>query len=326
MVIPASRKLDFREVPMVDIGALGGADDAAVIREIARVCQDVGFMYVCNHGVPQSVLDDLVAQAKLFFDLPVREKMSAAVEKSPQFRGYLPLEYTGDEGPEGRNLQEGFMIMQDRPLGTVPLHGPNQWPQALPSLRAPMMRYFVELEKLARRMLPGFAAALGLAADFFAPFHDQAMTTLKLNHYPPQPAMTEGEMIGVGGHCDGGSFTILWQDDLGGLEIRNRSGEWVGVPPVEGAFVVNIGNMLQLWTNGRFSSTEHRVINRYGKDRNSIAFFVNPNYSAQIRPVIDVAAANVAAIDYGQRLQVNYRRIYPQRNEAWVSGGSSAAQ
>ena len=180
-------------------------------------------MYVRNHDVPSSALSRLVEQAKLFFALPTDEK-SVAVENSPQFRGYLPLEYTGNEG--------------------------DQWPSALPSLRAAMWDYFVAMG------VPDAADARNCAgtrarARFLRQFPSRP-DELKLNHYPPQEIMDETEIIGVGGHCDGGSFTILWQDSLGGLEVRNKSGDWVGVPPIDGTFVINIANLLQRWTNGLF--------------------------------------------------------------------------
>jgi isopenicillin N synthase-like dioxygenase len=319
MIMPAARILDFSEIPVIDVGSLvrgEGQRDSRTIDAIARACEGVGFMYVRNHEVPGSVLGRLVEQAKAFFSLPTAEKKSVAVEDSPQFRGYLPLEYTGNEGEEGKNLQEGFMIMHERPLDRFPMHGPNQWPKALPSLRPAMWDYFAAMEKLALPLLHGFALALGHQRDFFDDFHRDPMSVLKLNHYPPQEIMDETEIIGVGGHCDGGSFTILWQDSLGGLEVRNKSGDWVGVPPIDGTFVINIANLLQLWTNGRFSSTEHRVINRYGKDRYSIAFFVYPAYPTVIRPVVDQSRGVLDPVLCGEDMLTYFRRVYPQRNRA----------
>lgn len=317
MVVPASRILDFSEAPIVDIAALIDGDPKgtqAVVREIAQACEHVGFMYVRNHRVDTTVLAALVDQAHAFFGLPTADKMSVAVENSPQFRGYLPLEYTGNEGPEGRNLQEGFIVMQDRPLDSrAPLYGPNQWPARLPSLKPAMLGYYAAMEALAFRMLPGMAMALGLPASSFAAPYVDPMLILKLNHYPPQQITSDTEMIGVGGHCDGSGFTILWQDDLGGLEIKNKSGEWIGVPPIDGTFVINIGNILQRWSNGRFSSTEHRVINRYGKDRYSIALFADPNYHTAIRPIIDQTSSDEPPFICGEYIHKNYQRIYPQR-------------
>ena len=316
MIMPASRVLDFSEIPIIDVGPLVRGErhrEASTVEAIARACQDVGFMYIRNHVVPVATLDRLVGEAKRFFALATVDKRSVAVEDSPQFRGYLPLEYTGNEGEKGKNLQEGFMVMHEQPLGAFAMHGPNQWPRALPSLRPAMEAYFAAMETLAGPLLQGFALALGLARDFFDDGHRNPMSVLKLNHYPPQEVMDESEIIGVGGHCDGGSFTILWQDSLGGLEVRNKSGDWVGVPPIDGTFVINIANLLQRWTNGRFSSTEHRVINRYGKDRYSIAFFVYPAHSTVVRPVVDLARGAFEPVVCGEDMHTYFRRVYPQR-------------
>jgi isopenicillin N synthase-like dioxygenase len=314
VIVPASRILDFSEIPVVDVGPLlGGGKADATVEAIARACEDVGFMYVRNHKVPPSVRNRLVEEAKRFFALPAADKMSVAVEASPQFRGYLPLEYTGNEGEKGKNLQEGFIIMHERPRDDFQMHGPNQWPQAMPSLRPAMQDYFSAMETLALPLMQGFAMALGLQRDHFIESHRYPMSTLKLNHYPPQEVMSETEIMGVGGHCDGGSFTILWQDSLGGLEVLNKSGDWVGVPPIEDTFVINIANLLQLWTNGRFSSTEHRVINRYGKDRYSIAFFVYPSHSAVVRPVVDQSRGAFEPVVCGEDMLTYFNRVYPQR-------------
>ena len=316
MIMPAARILDFSEVPVVDIGPLvhgKSSGEARTVDAIARACQDVGFMYVRNHNVSAWALNRLIEQARRFFALSTPDKMSVAVENSPHFRGYLPLEYTGNEGEKGKNLQEGFMIMHERPLDAFPIHGPNQWPRALPSLHSAMWDYFTAMENLAAALLHGFALALGLKRDFFDSFHRCPMNVLKLNHYPPQEIMDETEIIGVGGHCDGGSFTILWHDSLGGLEVRNKRGDWVGVPPIAGTFVINIANLLQRCTNGRFSSTEHRVINRYGKDRYSIAFFVYPAHDTIISPVVDQARGDFAPVVCGNDMLTYFRRVYPQR-------------
>ena len=321
MIMPAARILDFSEIPVIDIAPLIRSRPEAkpqTVDAIARACQEVGFMYVRNHDFPAAILDRLVEEAKRFFALPMVDKKSVAVEDSPQFRGYLPLEYTGNEGEKGKNLQEGFMIMHEQPLGSFPMHGPNQWPKALPSLRPAMQDYFGAMEQLATSLMHGFAMALGHKPDFFDNFHRNPMSVLKLNHYPPQTILDETEMIGVGGHCDGGTFTILWQDSLGGLEVRNKRGDWVGVAPIEGMFVINIANLLQRWTNGRFSSTEHRVINRYGTDRYSIAFFVYPSHSTIVEPAVDQLHGALEPIVCGEDMLRYFRRVYPQRASAGV--------
>ena len=174
-----------------------------------------------------------------------------------------------------------------------------------------MLAYFDAIEALSRALQRGFALALGLDGDFFAPFFDASLTRLKLNHYPPQDAPKDDRNIGVVPHSDSGAFTILWQDDNGGLEIQSKSGDWVGAPPIPGTFVINIGNLMQSWTNGHFSSTPHRVINRGGRDRYSVPLFVNPNHSATIKPLIGENDGSFEPFTYGDYQRASWRRSFP---------------
>src|SRR5262249_15296398 len=173
-IMPPARILDCSEIPAIDIAPLLGGErphEAETVGRIARACEDVGFFYVRNHGVPGATRDRLVGQSKLFFALPSAEKKSVSVEDSPQFRGYLPLAYTGNEGEKGKNLQEGFMVMHDRPRDAFQMHGPNQWPTARPALQPAMSDYFAAMETLAGPLTHGFAMALGLKRDFFDDAH-----------------------------------------------------------------------------------------------------------------------------------------------------------
>ena len=172
------------------------------------------------------------------------------------------------ENRAGISQKEGFWIGYERPLSDAALlHGPNQWPAGRPQLQRSMMAYFAVIEELANTLLRGFALSLGLAERCFDPMFEQPMSSMLINHYPPQENPTAEDNIGIVPHADAGGFTILWQDDRGGLEVQNKQGEWVGAPPLDGTFVINIGNLMQMWSNGQFSSTPHRVINRSNADR-----------------------------------------------------------
>src|SRR5215831_17031096 len=262
MAIPVSRRLDFSEIPVIDIAPLFDGNAAQVARTaeaLDQACSEVGFLYVRNHGIKSERVADLAAQARRFFAQPMAEKMEIVLDQ--RLRGYLPLKYRSYEGETraGTSHQEGFWIGHERSVDpALPLQGPNQWPEG----------------------------ALGLAPDFFAPLFRVPNSRLKLNHYPPQDAPEADNDIGVVPHADSGGFTILWQDDNGGLEVQSKSGEWVGAPPIDDTFVINLGNIMQIWTNGRFSATPHRVINRGGCDRYSIPLFVNPDSSAMIEPLL----------------------------------------
>ncbi len=314
MALPLSRRLDFSEIPVIDISPLVDGNAAQLERTVAaldRACSDVGFIYIRNHGVSRDLVTRLAQQARLFFNRSMDEKMRIVLDQ--RMRGYLPLNYRSYEGEAraGTSHQEGFWIGHERPLSAaLPLEGPNQWPEAVPDLKPTMLAYFSAVEELSQVLQRGFALALGLAPDFFQLLFRVPNSRLKLNHYPPQDAPEADNDIGVVPHSDSGGFTILWQDDNGGLEVQSKSGEWVGAPPIDDTFVINLGNIMQIWTNGRFSSTPHRVINRAGRDRYSIPLFVNPDSSARIAPLIG-PTSNISPLRYGDYQRDEWRRIFP---------------
>ncbi|HEV8020621.1 MAG TPA: 2-oxoglutarate and iron-dependent oxygenase domain-containing protein [Candidatus Lustribacter sp.] len=302
MAIPASRRLDFSEIPIIDAARLiGGHPDPQTVAALDRACTDVGFFYVTNHGVAPRLIADVAAQAARFFALPMDEKLALTV--NPRMRGYLPLNYESLVGEPGGGVsqQEGFWIGHERPVATAnPLDGPNVWPASVPELAPAMSAYLTAVETLSAALLRAFALALGFRRDHFVAVFTAPQSRLKLNHYPPQDAPQHESDIGVVGHSDSGGFTIMWQDANGGLEVQAKNGEWVGAPPVADTFVINIGTVLQIWTDGRFSSTPHRVINRSGSDRYSVPLFVNPNYDAPV--------AGQRFADYQTEI---WRRIFP---------------
>jgi isopenicillin N synthase-like dioxygenase len=186
------------------------------------------------------------------------------------------------------NQNESFFISHDRDadhpdvVAGVPLRGRNQWPEGLPGLRADMMAYFHALSAMCDRMLPGFAVALGMPADYFAPFFaNEAHINLRFLHYPPQPDVSENT-FGTAPHTDNSFMTALARTDVPGLAIRLPSGEWFAPPVIPGTFLINLGNMMRRWSNDRFLSTPHGVINESGTDRYSIAYFHSPNPSSVI--------------------------------------------
>ena len=298
---------------MIDIGPLiSGGDARATVDAIGRACSEVGFFYVCNHGVPNTLIEKLRAEAAQFFALPRDEKMRTVLDST--MRGYLPLHYRSHEDDEraGTNLQEGFWMGQERPPDPAhPFDGPNRWPEAPSGLRPAMEAYYVAIEGLAGHLQRGFSMTLDVDLARFHRLFERSQSRLKLNHYPPQDAPERLDEIGVLPHSDTGAFTILWQDDHGGLEVENKGGEWVGVPPVPETFVINLGNVMQMWSFGRFSSTPHRVINRSGCDRYSIPFFVNPGHQVLIEPLVATDGASVDSFGFGTYQREAFRGIYP---------------
>ncbi|MEM7427611.1 MAG: 2OG-Fe(II) oxygenase family protein [Pseudomonadota bacterium] len=311
MAIPLTRRLAFSEIPQIDAAPLFEEDlPSATVGELARACEEVGFFYVANHGVPAKLIEDVRSAAGAFFERPMDEKMLIRLDQ--RMRGYLPLDYSSYEGEDraAKSHQEGFWMSYERSLDeTRPMHGPNLWPKGHPALRSSMEAYFAAAERLANALLRGFSAALGQAPDTLGQYFAAPQTMLKLNHYPPQDSPQSIKHIGVVPHTDSGAFTILWQDEGDGLEIQNKDGEWIGAPLIPGTFVINIGNVMQTWSKGRFSSTPHRVINRGGRDRYSIPMFVNPGHEAPVGPMAgDAIEADEVFGDYIRDI---WRRTFP---------------
>ncbi len=311
MAIPLTRRLAFSEVPQIDAGPLFDRDiPSATAGELACACEEVGFFYVRNHGIPGALIEDMRREASLFFKRPMSEKMLIKLDQ--RMRGYLPLDYSSYEGEDraAKSRQEGFWMSYGRPADPErPMHGPNKWPPDHPALKSSLAAYFDAAERLANALLRGFSSALGLHADELGKLFLTPQTMLKLNHYPPQDSPESIRHIGVVPHTDSGAFTILWQDEGDGLDIRNRDGEWIGAPSIPDTFVINIGNLMQIWSDGRFSSTPHRVINRGGRDRYSIPMFVNPSHDA---PVGSLAGATGATPEiFGDYIRNTWRRTFP---------------
>lgn len=277
-------------LPIVDLSEFrAGHGKVEAAAAAARACEEIGFFYLTGHGVAETLMAGGLAETKRFFDLPEAEKLALHISKSPLHRGYFPVfEEATDPSLIKGDLKEGFDLARDLPpddpevLAGLPLHGPNVWPENLPGFRETLERYFAEMRRLAEELMGCFALGLGLEEDFFADKIDRPLAQLRLLHYPPQDATPLAEAVGCGTHTDYGCLTILNQDDNGGLIVRDRKGEWIEVPPLAGAFVVNIGDQLARWTNGRFAATPHRVINRSGRERYSMPFFFDPNFDALV--------------------------------------------
>jgi isopenicillin N synthase-like dioxygenase len=282
------------EIPVIDMGPfLDGTPEQrrAVARQVGAACRNIGFFYVVNHGVPQALVDRTFAEAKRFFDQPAEAKREIAIDKSANHRGYFAL---GGENldpaqqKEAGDFKEGLKIGRDlspeHPLvkSGLPLHGPNQWPSNLPGWKEAMQDYYAAMSKLGRALMHAFALSLELPEDHFDKWLTGPMATVGPLHYPPQTGRITAARIGAGAHTDFGCLTVLAQDPVGGLQVRNSAGQWIDAPYIAGSFVVNIGDMMARWTNDLFCSTVHRVINTSGRDRYSIPFFFDPDFVADL--------------------------------------------
>jgi isopenicillin N synthase-like dioxygenase len=274
-------------LPIIDIGRLSSnsvTDRKAVAERLRAACLDNGFFYVVNHGVPERLIAALFDETKRFFDSPAAVK--SAVDKSLSFcqRGFEPMRAQTLEAGAPPDLKESFYIGPELSLDDPRVvarrfnHGPNQWPVGMPDFRPVTEAYFGTMLDLSRTLMRGLALALHLDEEYFAAYCTKAHATLRLLHYPPQPANAAPGEKGAGAHSDFGGITLLLQDEVGGLQVQGKTrDEWIHATPVPGAFVVNLGDLIARWTNDRFRSTVHRVVNASGRQRYSLPFFFSGN-------------------------------------------------
>lgn len=282
----AVKQTAFHEIPIIDVAPLlDGSDPQGVAEQIGKVCEEVGFFYIKNHGVPAEQIEGVYDVAKEFFALPFETKQKVNIATTGDvLRGYIPT-YAENADPENsRDFKEAFDLGDDGDEVSR-FFGPNPMPEELPEFKVVTEAYHDTMLELARKLVSAIALSLDLPADYFDSIHSKPITIQRLLHYPPQQGEVSQEEIGIGAHTDYGFLTILNQDTVGGLQVRNLDGAWISAPPVDGTFIINIGDIVQTLTNGRYSSTVHRVVNRSGAERYSIPFFIDADYDAVIEPL-----------------------------------------
>jgi isopenicillin N synthase-like dioxygenase len=281
-------------LPVIDLSpflASGSrAERLRVAAALRAACIDIGFFYLIGHGIAQAELDELVAWGHRFFDLPIEEKMK--VHKGPSVEGFMRV---GGLNPEANpdkaaDLKERLTMVRGQIAGEPALAGRrsshNQWPneRLLPGFAAFMTAHVARRVRVAQGLARAFALALDLAEDHFDSVYRYPSCTLILNYYPQlNTGALERTRWSFSPHTDYCTFTLLSQDSLGGLQVRNSAGEWIDVPPVDGSLVVNIGDLFAMWTNDLFSSNLHRAANTSGKARISVPLFVSPQDDTVIR-------------------------------------------
>jgi isopenicillin N synthase-like dioxygenase len=287
--------------PIVDLSAFesGSADVRMRIgAEVDRICRHTGFITLAGHGVDEAVRSHMWDAVRRFFDLPGDVKRRFATADG------LPYGYMGNEA-EALAASRGDATPADikETFNAGPLRIPDHvrdpealafcysatpWPDTPSDFVSAWSAYYVAMESLAARIMRMFAVALGLPDDHFDPFLTSPISALRALNYPPQDRAPLAGQLRAGAHSDYGTLTILWpQDDSRGLEILDPSGEWHEVLPTPGTFVINIGDLMARWTNDRWRSTLHRVVNPDeahdpGSRRQSIAYFHQPDWSATI--------------------------------------------
>ena len=316
-------------LPVLDLSRLdaGGAEAEAFRTELREATHEFGFFYLTGHGVAKELADRVIHTARAFFDLPEAEKMAIENLKSPHFRGYTRV---GGELTQGTvDWREQIDIGPERDaIAAGPgvadyfcLEGPNLWPTNLPQLRADITEWHDELSAVALRLMQAWATSRGADEHVFdAAFAEKSSTLIKIVRYPGKSDPTPRQ--GVGAHKDSGVLTLLFvEPGKGGLQVE-KDGQWIDAPPVDGAFVVNIGELLEVATDGYLKATVHRVISPLvGTDRISIPFFYSPALDATIpvlvlpdelhAPGITVDPENPIFTTYGENVLKSRLRAHP---------------
>jgi isopenicillin N synthase-like dioxygenase len=311
------------EFPIFDLGAFLSASreqKSSYAASLDQVCRKTGFLAVGNHGVPQAAIDSIWSTTGAFFAQSAAQKQKT---RAP-YEGY-PYGYLGP-GSEALASSRGVDTPPDlkESFNGGPLVVPSDetdkdalefcyaktiWPSDMPEFRTAWEVYYREMDALAARIMQAFAVALDLNENYFTPFIDAPVSALRALNYPAQIAHAEPDQLRAGAHSDYGSLTILLpQPASRGLEIFTPNGKWQEVPPTPNAFVVNIGDLMARWTNDRWKSTLHRVVNRgTGTARQSLAFFHQPNWSAEIKCLPNMGHATYPPVRSGPYLMEKFR-------------------
>ena len=273
----------------------------AIARETDRVCRDIGFLSVVGHGVPDAVTSSIYDRAKAFFRLPAAEKQRLAQPGPDIVLGYIGFAKGALATTRGEatppDLKESFNIGPETDARGLPRGPANLWPEE-PGFRAAWLAYYTEMDRLSRDMMHLFAAALCLGADHFDRSYARHPSVLSAIYYPDQPEPPAAGQLRAGAHTDFGTMTILRPDDApGGLQVMTKEGEWIPARATPNSFIINIGDMMARWTNDRWVSTLHRVVNpprdmARGTERLSIGFFHQPDDDAIVECLPSYRGAN----------------------------------
>ena len=279
---------NFTQLPIVDLSGLYSENynerlEAAL--RLGAAARDSGFCYVTGHAVAPSLIRRAIEQSKAFFSLPIEDKMRLYIGRSRNHRGYVP---EGEEVFTGgtRDRKEAFDLGLELPADDAdvvrgtPMLGPNPWPE-LQGFQDDVSAYYTAVFNLGNVLFQGFALALGLAEDHFSSRVTKPPSQLRLIHYPYNAGAVD--TVGIGAHTDYECFTILLPT-APGLEVMNGRGDWIDAPPIDGAFIVNVGDLLEVWTNGEFVATSHRV-RRVREERYSFAMFCTCDYYTVVEPL-----------------------------------------
>lgn len=315
------------DIPRISLAAIDDpAGQTRIGEAIAQAYSTIGFAYFVDHGIDPATIDGAFAASRAFHALPQPQKDALAV--NAHHRGYIASEsstdrYSSIEAASRPNLSESFIKLTDDmgdPADRIhpwPLIGPNQWPD-MAGFRDRIGAFEKATDGLARRLLRAMARGLGVAPDSLLASFDRPTTWLRLLHYPPRPNGEPNhqprDQFGSAPHTDFGCLTLLFQDDAGGLEVMAPDGTWIAAAPQPGAILVNTGDIVPVWSGGRWRSTPHRVVNPAGRDRYSIAYFFDPDLDVTIAPLAGMAdGADSAPFLFGDHVMAQLDATYDYR-------------
>ena len=286
----SAKQTDQLSIPVIDIsGAISGTDIQGVADAIYAAATDHGFFYISGHGIDPALMTQAFEVSEAFFALPKPQKQAVAVDTNQ--RGWLDQGMSRLQGSKTHDLKEVFFwgteTAEDDPdiIAGKPLCAVNQWPRDFPRLKADLTPYYDAVCAVARKLMSAIAVSLDQPKNFFEAAYEKPLARGQLVYYPASTAKDEAdERFGVAPHTDFGVLTMLLQDSSGGLQVRSKSGGWIEAPPIPNTLVCNIGDLLAQWSNNRFASTIHRVINRTSSARYSIPVFFDPHTDTIIDP------------------------------------------
>lgn len=315
-------------LPVVDLSMADGSDqDRAALRATLRAAAtEVGFFQLVGHGITETESTALTDAMRSFFALPRADRLAVSNLNSPHFRGYTSTgeEHTGGTRDWRDQMDIGLELPPHVPGAGEPaywwLQGPNQWPEQLPQLRVATLAWIDKLSAISQRLLHELLASIGARPDFYDDaFAGHPHLRLKLVRYPGEAP--DGAAQGVGTHKDYGFITLLLQDSVGGLQVARPDGSFLDVPPMPGAFVVNLGELLEVATDGYLKATSHRVVSPR-QERFSVPFFYNPRLDAHIEPLefphshhapgADNDPSNPLYAEFGRNELKGYLRAHPE--------------
>jgi isopenicillin N synthase-like dioxygenase len=293
------------------------------LRELKNIMHETGFFYLVGHGIEQEIFRQIFSITKEFFLLSEQQKEQISIYKSRHYRGYsnLNTEKTHGQPDYKETFDVGLeqQVVREDKLYQC-LIGPNQWPQSaeLSSMKNIITNYIGLVRSIGDKLMKAIAYSLELDGHYFKnQFCGEPFSLMRLIRYHGHKNFST-QKIGIGEHCDFGCLVLLLQDEIGGLEVQMPSGAWILAKPIAGSLVINIGDMLALWTNNYFKATPHRVINSNQVDRYSIPFFYEPNLDTRVMPT----NAPTKAIIYGEHMLAAFQRSFPDHVMSTYKFGS----